>query len=161
VWEHQWGAAAGAQLPAQLPAAVAGVAAKARDGNAPAASKEAQQQNGSAVKGTALERQQRAQPPRPAAIPHFDEVEALVLGGAAAAAGCPPVDQAALLAQRQTFVRQLNLIGRLEQSALGATCRQLDTLGGLAVLCGRRRRFVVRRAAVAIGRCTLSQGKVG
>ena len=90
--------------------------------------------------------------------PRFEDIEALVLSGAAA--GLPPVDEAALVEARARFVRRLDLLGRLEQSALSAAARQLDVLGGLALLCGRRCRYILRRSAVAIGRSSGSQGKV-
>lgn len=109
----------------------------------------------------AREKQQAAQqppPPPPPLLPRFEEVEELLLGSAAAA--LPPPDEAALLAARQRFVQRLALLGRLEQSSLAGTCRELDSLGGLALLCGRRRRFVLRRAAVTLGRCTDSAGMV-
>jgi hypothetical protein len=101
------------------------------------------------------ERQQAGAPPPP---PRFEDVEALLLSGGAAA--LPPPDPDGLLEARQGFVRRLALVGRLEQGALGALCRELDALGGLALLAGRRARFVLRRAAVALGRCTESRGKV-
>lgn len=96
------------------------------------------------------------QPPPP--LPRFEDVEQLLLSGDAA--GLPPVNEAALVVARASFVRRLGLLGRLEQSALAATCRELDSLGGLALLCGRRRRYVLRRGVIALGRCTDSQGKV-
>ena len=50
--------------------------------------------------------------------------------------------------------------GRLEQGSLGATCRELDRFGALGALCGRRGRYLLRKAAVLLGRGTESQGKV-
>lgn len=97
-------------------------------------------------------------PPPPPLLPRFEEVEELLLNGAAA--GLPPPDEAALLAARSRFVRRLSLLGRLEQSSLAGACRELDSVGGLALLCGRRRRFVLRRGAVTLGRSTESVGKV-
>lgn len=88
----------------------------------------------------------------------FEDVEALVLSEAAASLA--PVDEGALVAQRARFVQRLELLGRLEQGALAATCRELDAVGGLAVLCGHRARYVLRRPCVAIGRSSGSQGKV-
>lgn len=43
---------------------------------------------------------------------------------------------------------------------LGALCRELDAHGALAVLCGRARRYLLRRTAVLLGRNTESQGRV-
>ena len=94
----------------------------------------------------------------PPAQPRFEDLEALLLSGGAA--GLPPVDEAALVEHRSRFVRHLELLGRLEQGALAATCRELDGLGGLAVLCGRAQRYVLRRPCASLGRASGSRGKV-
>lgn len=44
---------------------------------------------------------------------------------------------------------------------LGTLCRELDAHGAVAALCSRRRRYLLRKTAVLLGRNTEAQGKVG
>lgn len=158
---------AGAEGASKQPAKQTAGAKQASGKDVPASDSAGQQpaaagqpgQEGAAAGGTPAEPAAPAVqlPPLPPQ-PRFEDIEALVLSGAAA--GLPPVDEAALVEARARFVRRLDLLGRLEQSALSAAARQLDALGGLALLCGRRCRYILRRSAVAIGRSSGSQGKV-
>lgn len=46
------------------------------------------------------------------------------------------------------------------QAGAAAAAREMDAAGALAVLCGRRVRFLIRRTCVSIGRSTDSHGPV-
>ncbi|KAK9908228.1 hypothetical protein WJX75_004568 [Coccomyxa subellipsoidea] len=99
--------------------------------------------------------QTNGQAAKAGAPPTFSEAEDFVLAGDGAA-----VDAEAFgLLRRETRAR-LSRIARLEQAASASTARQLDRAGALAMLTGRRVRFLIKRSAFTIGRPTSSHGAV-
>lgn len=48
---------------------------------------------------------------------------------------------------------------RCLQAAAAAAAREMDAAGALAVLCGRRVRFLIRRTCISLGRSTESHGQ--
>ncbi|EIE21434.1 hypothetical protein COCSUDRAFT_66884 [Coccomyxa subellipsoidea C-169] len=100
--------------------------------------------------------------------PTFSEAEDIVL----ADNGTPADAETLTTLRRQTRAR-LGRIARLEQAcastitllhslmaASASTARQLDRAGALAMLSGKRVRFVIKRSAFSIGRPTSSHGAV-
>lgn len=88
------------------------------------------------------------------ALPAFDRVEAAILDGAP---GLPaPRDDKVLCAQRARAAAAVGEVAELEVSAQGALARQLTSLGGLAVVAGRKVRYVITKPEVSLGRSTSS-----
>ena len=88
------------------------------------------------------------------ALPAFDRVEAAILDDAP---GLPaPRDDEALCAQRARAAAGVREVAELEVSAQGALARQLTSLGGLAVVAGRKVRYVITKPEVSLGRSTSS-----
>jgi microspherule protein 1 len=105
-----------------------------------------------AWEATHRRRHGRGVPAAPPPATGFEELEALV-----AALPLPdPADAEALRAgvvrRREDFLRQLAAVGRLEAGAQATTSRELDAMGAVAALCGRRYRYALRRTAVVVGR---------
>jgi hypothetical protein len=60
--------------------------------------------------------------------------------------------RASLAERRRAFASRLARLGRLEEASTAAAGRELDRHFALAAFCGRRARFLVRRAAFSLGR---------
>ncbi|KAK9826514.1 hypothetical protein WJX81_008639 [Elliptochloris bilobata] len=90
------------------------------------------------------------------APPSFSETEEAVLACGVAATAPPNT----LAAWRLGMRARMGRLARLEQAAVAAAARDMDAAGALAVLCGRRVRFLLRRTCVSIGRSTDSHGPV-
>jgi hypothetical protein len=60
--------------------------------------------------------------------------------------------RASLVERRRAFASRLGRLGRLEAASAAAAGRELDRHLALAAFCGRRARFLVRRAAFSLGR---------
>eukprot|EP00887_Chlorella_sp_A99_P001053 scaffold14.g1053.t1 len=106
--------------------------------------------------------------PEAARLPTFEEVEAALLeaGPPGGMAPPPPTAEQQLQQQKADFLRHLSLVGLLEQGSLASLCRhvrraaELDSHGALAALVGRANRYLLRKAAVVLGRGTESKGAV-
>lgn len=89
--------------------------------------------------------------------PSFEDLERLILA-------LPPLDPPAqktkrsdLITKRQLYLKRINLLGRLEASALAATGREMDARGAVAVLCGANNRYFMSKTAVLLGRVVPSR----
>lgn len=90
----------------------------------------------------------------PAPLPAFESVEAAILDGAPGLP--PPSAEEALRSRRARAADALQEVADLEVSAQGALARQLTALGGLAVIAGRKVRYIVTKPEISLGRSTSS-----
>jgi hypothetical protein len=93
------------------------------------------------------------------AVPLYETIEDMVLSLHQISSTELPCTQA-LVMKRNTFLQHLDMIGRLEQSALATVCREMDEHGALASLAGRCNRFLIKKTALLLGRETEGRGKV-
>lgn len=93
------------------------------------------------------------------AVPLYETIEDMVLSLHQISSTELPCTQA-LVMKRNIFLQHLDVIGRLEQSALATVCREMDEHGALASLAGRCNRFLIKKTALLLGRETEGRGKV-
>ena len=93
-------------------------------------------------------------PGPPAPLPAFESVEAAILDGVPGLP--PPSTEETLRSRRARAADALQEVADLEVSAQGALARQLTALGGLAVIAGRKVRYIVTKPEISLGRSTSS-----